>query len=368
MRANHLFLLSLTALPTALTAPVLDSRATTDGRFTLYDLPTALTGPCDLEVDPNGQYLWGIGILKNIFFRINPSTGHVDEYPIPATTPLSNQTITLPVLGERTAFSCAIRKGADGNLYAGNGDRNQLTRINPTTHEIKIFEITPVNPLGNGFPFNDLFTAKDGIWLTSTTGNTFSFFSFATEKFETHTVPTPAALPVGVYVASNGVVYICEVVGNQILTYNPATKAVNEYPLPVPLQGPVVTRVEKNGYVYFTLLEGNGLGRINMTTHKIDLYHTNQTGSFSSEDTLDSKGGVWISSLSADELSRFDTTTGKFSYLALPNSLAMTGLPGVSGDLPPFVDVPVNYGPGDAIWFSSISANQVGRYNLTGLY
>jgi hypothetical protein len=37
-------------------APLLEDRA--DARFTLYDLPTPLTGPCDLEHGPDGA-LWG---------------------------------------------------------------------------------------------------------------------------------------------------------------------------------------------------------------------------------------------------------------------------------------------------------------------
>jgi hypothetical protein len=55
---NRAILLSLaTLLPRTLTAPILEERATSD-RFTLYDLPTALTGPCDLEVGQDGAS-WG---------------------------------------------------------------------------------------------------------------------------------------------------------------------------------------------------------------------------------------------------------------------------------------------------------------------
>ncbi|WPH02507.1 Hypothetical protein R9X50_00537200 [Acrodontium crateriforme] len=369
MHFNDL-LLSLTLLPAVFAAPVIESRD--DSRFTLYDLPTVLTGPCDLEVDPNGMYLWGQGITDNIFFRLDPSTGHVDEYPIPFTTPLSAQPIQLPgvlkSITDRTALSCAIRKGADGNLYAGNGLRNQLVRINPITKKIDIFEPTPLNPLGNLLNFNDLYTAKDGIWVTATTGNTFSFFSFATETFESHTVPTPLALPLGLKVASNGVVYVAELLGNQILTYDPKTNITTEYPLPELAQFPAVIRAERNGYIYFSLFVGNGIGRISMTTGTIDLYHTDQIGLLGSEDTIDKYGGVWLSSFTSDVISRLDTNTNSFSYVALPETFAQVGLPGVLGDIPPYVDIAVNYGPGDNIWFTGLTFNQVGSYNISGLY
>ncbi|KAH7412639.1 hypothetical protein BKA64DRAFT_731018 [Cadophora sp. MPI-SDFR-AT-0126] len=343
-----------------------------DSRFTLYDLPTPLTGPCDLEHGPDGA-LWGQGILNNIIFRIDPETGSINEYPIPLTTPLDSNPIALPgvpkKVTDRTALSCAIRKGADGNLYAANGLRNQLVRINPSSKKIDIFEPTPINPLGNLLNFNDLYTAKDGIYVTATTGNTFSFFSFANEKFTAYQVPTPGALPLGLYVASDGIVYVAELVGNKILTFDPRTKRISEYPLPQPLQFPAVIRAERNGHVYFSLFIGNGIGRINMSTHKIELFHTNQLLLLGAEDTIDKYGGVWLSAFDADVLSRLDTDTLKFTYVALPGTFAQkTGLSGILGDIPPYVDVAINYGPGDAIWFAGITNNQVGTYNITGLY
>ncbi|KAG4443915.1 hypothetical protein IFR05_000555 [Cadophora sp. M221] len=365
-------LCSLWALPllSVLAAPFIQDRAD-DPRFTLYDLPTPLTGPCDLEHGPDGA-LWGQGILDNIFFRIDPSTGVITEYQIPFTTPLDPTPIGIPdvlkTVTDRTALSCAIRTGADGNLYAGNGLRNQLVRINPTTKKIDILQTTPVNPAGNLFNFNDLYTATDGIWVMATTANTFSFFSFATEQFTTYQVPTTAALPLGLYVASNGVVYVAELVGNKILTFDPKTKKIAEYPLPELAQFPAVIRAERAGYVYFSLFVGNGIGRINMATHKIDLYHTNQLLLLGSENTIDKYGGVWLSSFTTNVMSRLDTNTLDFSYVALPGTFAEGDASGFLGDIPPYVDIAVNYGPGDAVWFTSLTKNQVGRYNITGLY
>lgn len=69
-------------------------------------------------------------------------------------------------------------------------------------------------------------------------------------------------------------------------------------------------------------------------------------------------------------MARLDTTKSPpaFSYVPFPNTLASFGTPGVLGDVPPVVDIAVNYGPGDKIWFSSILYNAVGSYSLTGLY
>jgi hypothetical protein len=246
--------------------------------------------------------------------------------------------------------------------------RDQLVRIKPGTKKIDIFSVTPVDPLGNLFVFNDLYTAEDGIWTTSTTANTFSFFSFATEKFTTYTVPTPAAIPIGIFVASNKIVYIAELSGNKILKFDPSTKVITEYPVPELLQSPNVIRAERGGWVYFAIFTGNGLGRINMVTNEIELYHANQPGFLTTEDTIDKYGGVWAASISTNIMARLDTSTFQYSYAPFQFTLASAGIPGIAGDIPPYTDIAINYGPGDAIWFTSLLTNQVGRYDITGLY
>jgi streptogramin lyase len=312
------------------------------------------------------------GITNNIIFRIDPHTGKIDEYPIPFTTPLSPQTIELPgvakAITDRTALSCAIRKGADGNLYAANGVRNQLVRINPTTKKIDLFQNPDGNIAGNLQPFNDLYSSKDGMYVTATTGNTFSIFKYATEEFTTYNIPTPASLPLGLIVASDERVYLAEFGANKILVFDPKTEKMDEYPLPELAQFPTVVRAERDGYVYFALFVGNGIGRINMKTYEIDLYHTSQPLLIGAEDTIDSKGGVWYSAFTGNVLSRLNTDTFKYDYVTLPVGLGALGATGLLGGLPPAVDVAVNYGPGDAVWFTSVLTNQVGRYNITGLY
>ncbi|KAH7342393.1 hypothetical protein BKA65DRAFT_291006 [Rhexocercosporidium sp. MPI-PUGE-AT-0058] len=54
-------------------------------------------------------------------------------------------------------------------------------------------------------------------------------FSFAIEEFTSYQVPTPLALPLGLKVASNGIIRASR---QQVLTFGPTskTKEINEYP------------------------------------------------------------------------------------------------------------------------------------------
>jgi streptogramin lyase len=83
------------------------------------------------------------------------------------------------------------------------------------------------------------------------------------------------------------------------------------------------------------------------------------------QDTIDSDGGVWLSSFNANVLARLDTTTFKYTYVPFPDTLAKVDDLGLLSMVPPNVDVAVTYGPGNAIWFTSVARNSVIRYDLS---
>ncbi|KAF7195754.1 Virginiamycin B lyase [Pseudocercospora fuligena] len=352
----------------------LDERQTAlppnQGRFSFYAVNTPASGPCDLAYSPVDGNLYGEEQFINQLFQLNPRTGKVIEYPIPFATPVSNATFgTIPApFGDRTKFSCAIRNGADGNIYASNGVNNQLVQLRLRDKRIRLFQ-NPTNPAGNLFPFNDLYTDSQGMWVTQTTGNILQYFSYAQQQFVTslqRTIPTAGSLPLGVFVASDGVVYGCEVLGNKIFTFDKRTGALREYNLPKPLQAPSVVRAEKNGWVYFTLLFGNGMGRINMKSKAIELYPTNQNPGFGSVNTGPANDGrVYMSYFaSVNALAGFDDQTKTYTYVPFPSSLAQFGFPGAVGAVPPYLNIAVNYKPGNALWFSTPTFNAIGRYSV----
>lgn len=343
-----------------------------EGRFTIYNIPTPAAGPCDLVEGSDGA-LWGEDILVNKIFRLAPTTGLIQEFDIPFTTAISNNTQVPEPFGpssplqDRTAFSCAIRAGDDGNLYASNGVRNQLVRINPTTKKIDIFAPPVNNPTGDLQPFNDLTPAEGGMYLTQTTGNTFQFFSFANQSFTTYLIPVPASFPLGLRVGSDGLLYIALTIGNSILIFDPKTESMTPVPLPELAQFPAVVRAERNGHIYFSLVTGNGVGRINMQTRAIDIYHTDRAGGLGAEDTIDQQGNVYLSFFDIDAIGVLNTTDvdAGFSFIEYPPSVrGLNLLNSTTITVPPAVDVAVTYGPGNALWFASILKNVVVRYQL----
>ena len=359
------FLSSTWAAPTLLDtikAPIVPTN--TDSLFTFYDLPTTLSGPCDLCAGPDGA-LWGQDQLVNQVFRIDPESSRIETFDIPFTLdPILNATLP-PVLGNvagRTALSCAIRPGADGNIYSAFGTRNQLVRINPVTKKIDVF--TPDNllqPLGDLQPFNDLYTAHDGIYFTQTSANLISFFSFETETIESYVIPTPASFPLGMFVDSEGYAWFTELVGQKIGRFDPRTKAFKEYPVPLPqLATPAVIRVETEGrYIWFTAFVGNALGRLDKNTGEIEAFSNPLPGGLVAEDTLDSDGNIWFSSATQNVLSKLDPRSGEIEQIVMPGTVVVAPV-----SVPLYFVIAMNYGPGDAVWFTEETVNRVGRYDL----
>lgn len=326
--------------------------------FTVFDMPEALAGPCDMETGPDGA-IWTQYQLDNKLARIDPETGQIDEYEIPWTLPVLD--ITLPNILGRAVLACVVRTGADGYLYAANGVRNQLVKMNVHTKHIDVITPPNYNPLGNLQPFNDLYTGPDGMYFTETTNNVIRFYEYATGNFKTWTVPTAVAAPLGIYYASDNKVYFLETAGQKVGRLDPATGNIEEFQLPLNLLGPGVVRAETEGrYVWFTSVIGNALGRIDMQTGQFKAYPDDLLLALPAEDTVDGDGNVWYSTFNQNLLNRIDGVTGKLTYITMPGTLIPAPV-----SLPYNFDVAIHYDAGrNSIWYSNELLNRVGRYQL----
>lgn len=187
-------------------------------RFTYTKMLTSASGPCDVSQGPDGL-VWVQNLFVNKLTRYNQHNGKLTEYDIPFTVPgFPATTLPLPGKAKLELFSCALRNGFDGYLYASNGAHNQLVQHNVTSGRTKVF--TPpglAQPLGNLQPLNDLTTAPDGVYNTMTTANKIARFDYHTHKMTLFDVPTKAAAPLGIYYASDGGIWFLEMAGKILL-------------------------------------------------------------------------------------------------------------------------------------------------------
>ncbi|TID27262.1 NHL repeat-containing protein [Venturia nashicola] len=357
---------NLVALVLAIiTSKLTSATPVTDGSFTFYDMPTPLSGPCDLATGPDGA-LWVQNILVDTIVRIDPVSGQVSEYNIPYTIPGTQNPAILPALTNgRTALACVIRAGNDGNLYAASGLRNQFLRINPSTRKIDVFTPPDYNPLGDLQPFNDLTPGPTGMYFSQTTANLISHFDYVTEDITSFAVPTPLAAPLGM-VFFRGYLWYAELLGNKIARFDPVTNRTQEYPLPLSLLGPAVVRATFSDpdRVCFTAFLGGANGCIGADTGKIDVYPNTGLApalSLPAENTRDLRYNdiVYYSTASQNYINILNLTSGSISKVTEPGTVLAEPI-----SLPFYFDIGMNYGPGNAVWFTEATTNRVGRYQV----
>ena len=198
------------------------------------------------------------------------------------------------------------------------------------------------------------------MYASMSTGDTIFHFDYKTEQFTNYAIPTKLSGPIGVFYGSDGGVWFCEFLANKIGRLDPATGEIVEYDVPLSLTQPTVMRAETEGkYLWFTAFVGNGIGRIEMATGEVTAFTNPSLLSFPTEDTVDSSGNIWFSTATQNTLNYLTPSTGSFTTVKQPGTLIVAPI-----SIPPAVDIAIHYGPGNAIWFTEVANNRVGRYQL----
>ncbi|MDT2006729.1 hypothetical protein FXW78_22845 [Rhodococcus opacus] len=168
-------------------------------------------------------------------------------------------------------------------------------------------------------------------------------------------MPTPAALPIGIFAGADGGVWFTETAAGKIGRIDIATKAIEEYPTPAALSAPFVLRAETEGrYIWFGELAANRIGRIDTVTRIIAEYPIPTPNSTPLATCNTESGDVYFTHLMSSSIGKIDGGTGEITEIPLPTDPAH-----VNGG-----SVELSCGPADSIWFVQILANRVGRISL----
>ncbi|THX88235.1 soluble quino protein glucose dehydrogenase [Aureobasidium pullulans] len=345
-----------------------------DSAFTSWQLPTAISGPCDVSIGPD-NFIYVQEFFANKIARFNQNTGEFTEYDIPFTVPgLDNFTLPLPGHAKFELLSCAIRTGYDGYMYFSNGAHNQIVRHDVHSGETVVFTPPPLllSILGNLQPLNDLTAAPDGIYFTQTTGNQVTKFDYKTHKFTSWTVPTLLAIPLGIYYSQHD---------DGIWFLEFGASKIEEFDLPLNALQPLVVRAETvnqdgSTTLWFACTTSSTISGINTRTGAISVYQEPNAPTETVEVAQDLKGNVWATHILQNTLGVLNPKTGNVSVVVEPSVILDT--PGItvpfygeSGIFGYAVGQPPGQGQkdilGDSIWYTHFLTNQLIKLDLTGV-
>jgi virginiamycin B lyase len=252
--------------------------------------------------------IWWAGQWGNLIGRIDPATGEMTEYLLPAE-----------------AKPHSINIDRDGIAwYTGNGN-GTIGKLDPKTGEITEFAMPDAAARD---PHTAEFDADGILWFTLQQSNMVGRLDPKTGDVKLAKMKTAGARPYGIKIARNGTPWVACNGSNCLVRIDPATMEPTEIELP--LDGTTVRRLDiaGDGAIWYVNSSKGRLGRFNPETGEIKEWPS-PSGPDSHPYALAVVDGiVWYneSGKRPDALVRFDPASETFQSWAIPSGYIHAGI------------------------------------------
>jgi virginiamycin B lyase len=286
--------------------------------------PTLVSGPVQLALkewvmpqlgqrsrDPvqaeDGK-IWYAGQFGNLMGSINPSTGEIKEYELPAN-----------------ARPHTVEIDAKGNVwYTGNAN-GSLGYLDPKTGKITVFKMP--DPKAKD-PHTLVFDKKGIGWFTLQNSNMVGRIDPASGDIKLVTLETAGSKPYGIKIDAEGNPWFSCNGRPCLYKIDPATMALTEIKLPLP--GTTVRRLDiaADGMIWYVNSGLGRLGRYNPKTGDIKEWPSPSGPKSHPYAIAVLDGAVWYneSGMRPDPLVRFDPKTETFQSWAIPSGKIYAGI------------------------------------------
>ncbi len=275
--------------------------------FREWKAPTLGQRSRDPVQAPDGS-IWWAGQWADLVGRINPETGEIREYKLPAG-----------------AKPHTVTADPQGNIwYTGNGNAT-LGKLEPRTG--KVTEYKMPDPAARD-PHSAIFDKKGTLWFTLQQSNMVGRLVPATGEIKLVTVPTPKSRPYGIKVSSEGIPWVACNGSNRLLRIDPETMAIREYPLPDPKT--TVRRLDfaSDGTIWYVNSSQGRLGRLDPKNGAVKEWPSPSGPRSHPYAIAVIDDVVWYneSGQRPDALVRFDPKTEQFQSWAIPSGGVYAGI------------------------------------------
>ncbi len=280
--------------------------------MTEYDLPRPDTEPHDVVVDADGM-LWYQDFSDSFIGRLNPRTGEVREWPMPATRPFP------PFHGG----GLDVKLDAEGNPWFALMRQAAVAKFDKKTEQITTWSLPPryntldatvimVAPSPTGmvwfasllqgdsrtsgrsapyavhgldpktghiasydvpvFVYGLEATPDGNVVFFSLSGGVIGELDAKKGKISLHTPPTPSSGPRRGDVDAQGRAWFAQYRAGQIGMFDPRSKAIQEWPISVPWADPYDVVVHRTGEVWAGGMLTDYVFRLNPATGDVTKY------------------------------------------------------------------------------------------------
>jgi virginiamycin B lyase len=275
--------------------------------FTEWVAPTLGQRARDPVEAPDGS-IWWAGQWGNLVGRIDPATGAMEEFPLPAE-----------------ARPHSVNLDEAGNVwYTGNGN-GTIGRLDPATGEITEFAMP--DPAAKD-PHTAEFDQAGILWFTLQQSNMVGRLDPATGDVRLATMPTADARPYGIKIDADGAPWVACNGSNCLVKVDPATMELTEIALPGAETTVRRLDIAEDGTIWYVNSSQGRLGRYDPKTGAIDEWPS-PSGPRSHPYALAVVDGVvWYneSGMRPDTLVRFDPATETFQSWPIPSGEIYAGI------------------------------------------
>jgi virginiamycin B lyase len=255
---------------------------------------------------PDGS-IWYVGQRSNTIGRINPATGQVREWLLPAR-----------------ALPHSVNVDAQGGVwYMGNGN-GTIGRFNPETGEATEYRMPDPNARD---PHTAEFDRNGIMWFTLQQSNMIGRFDPRTGETRLVTVQRPRARPYGIKIDAQGNPWVACNGGNCIIRVDPRTMRLTEIDLP---EGSTTRRLDiaGDGMIWYVNSSLGRLGRYNPRTGEIREWPSPSGPNSHPYAIAVINGVVWYNEAAErpEPLVRFDPRTETFQSWPIPSGSLHAGM------------------------------------------
>ncbi|MDX1485428.1 MAG: cytochrome C [Alphaproteobacteria bacterium] len=256
---------------------------------------------------PDGT-IWWAGQWGNLIGRIDPKTGAMKEYPLPAKS--KPHTVTL----DRA-----------GNVWYTGNKNGTIGKFDPKTEKITVYKMP--DPKAED-PHSAIFDRNGILWFTLQHSNMVGRLDPKSGDIKLAALPTPDSRPYGIKIDAEGVPWVACNGSNCLVRIDPATMKLTEIKLPIPDTTVRRLDIADDGMIWYVNSSQGRLGRYNPKTGDIKEWPS-PSGKRSHPYAIAVIDGiVWYneSRKRPDALVRFDPKTETFQSWAIPSGGVYAGI------------------------------------------
>jgi virginiamycin B lyase len=252
--------------------------------------------------------IWWAGQWGNLIGRINPATGEMKEYRLPAN-----------------AMPHTVTIDDKGNIWYTGNKNATIGYLDPKTE--KITEYKMPDPAAKD-PHTAIFDRKGILWFTLQNSNMVGRLDPATGAVKLVTMKTSDSKPYGIKEDANGVLWVACNGSNCLVKVDPATMELTEVKLPIPQTTVRRLDIAGDGMIWYVNSSQGKLGRYNPKTGDIKEWASPSGPKSHPYAIVVVDGIVWYneSAVRPDTLVRFDPATETFQSWAIPSGGVHAGI------------------------------------------